>query len=202
MQAAKIPLVATQRVSTLIRWHMVAFKKDENLAEHQYLVTMNAIRLHSKVKELYNSNVIAGNKFMDDKLPLSQVVDYAMMHDIPETELSDTSSVSKSHIKKVAGNSDIFDDLDQDYMNQFGVDLSIYTPEVKLLVDVCDKFQALIAYLLYGDSRLYKTGRNVNIDFRLEKAFTDKFKQMSDVFALDHDSLISEFQELILHCKP
>lgn len=202
MQAANIPLVATQRVSTLLRWHMVAFKKDENLAEHQYLVTMNAIRLHSKIRTMVETTYSSTHKQLLLNLPLEQVVDYAMMHDIPETELSDVSSVSKTMIRDFTGNHSVFDDLDQHYMDQFSIDLKKYTPEVKLLVDVCDKFQALIAYLLYGDSRLYKTGRNVNIDFRLESSFANKFKEMANIFELDHGSLIAEFNELILQCKP
>ena len=75
------------RCACVDRWHSVATRRKQNLAEHHYSVTQIAIRL---------ADDIMPGLVAEDKLAL---IEYCLNHDLPEILASDLASTSKVRLR-------------------------------------------------------------------------------------------------------
>jgi 5'-deoxynucleotidase len=93
------------RTSHVKRWTIINTTKEQNLAEHQYNVTVIAMRL-----------------FINDvgEEPSARFMATAMFHDAPEIRTGDIPTPGKAHIRaavhRVTGVRDVFDDMNEGTM--------------------------------------------------------------------------------------
>ena len=111
------------------RWHMVRIHRQQTLAEHQYLVTMIAVKMCMQFTEFTAED-------------LMQVITEAMVHDIPEIEYGDIPTPSKRHL----GDLDVIQE--KLFWGKRGVDIDKINKSKKLvdIVSLADKIEALIFY--------------------------------------------------------
>ncbi len=93
------------RAGHVKRWHIVHTIRDQSIAEHQYLVTVVAMELFSRM---------AGKLGLDESAWLPLIVG-AMFHDAPEVRYGDFPSPAKAHIREM-GAPDVFEKLDKALM--------------------------------------------------------------------------------------
>lgn len=90
------------RSANVTRWQIVKTLRQQNLAEHQYMVTMISVEIAKR---------LMGNEFREtDELHLMK---YTMMHDAPELAMGDICTPVKQRIKATCG-FDVFDEIEQE----------------------------------------------------------------------------------------
>jgi len=203
----KVPLEIQHRVAGLERWHMIHMRNRENLATHSYLVAMNSMKVINNVVDVAKSN--SDRTDIDWSDIQARTLTLALLHDVPETDLSDVSTVSKKAIGQSIGNPDFFYKMEEEFFAKFDVDFGELTRGLPaLVVEAVDSFQALIFFLQNGDERFYqKVGPNTNISVKLTEAFDKKVRTVNQrVLSLFNEEkvinnittlIFGEFYELI-----
>jgi hypothetical protein len=80
-----------QGMSHVKRWHCSSTRRSQNLAEHSYNVAMLALKLGSLLPNPLED---------EDRL---QLLELALVHDIPETQFGDVPSPTKWHLRDAHG---------------------------------------------------------------------------------------------------
>jgi len=115
------------RCSGVDRWQIIPTIRNQNLAEHSFMVTMIAQDL--------------GDNILEDCNRLSLIM-AALTHDLTEQMTGDIATPVKERIKNTAGK-DIFDKIDQE------IDSNIYRlkknlrPEEKIILKLADLIDAV-----------------------------------------------------------
>lgn len=123
------------RAGHVKRWHIVNTVREQNIAEHQYLVAVIAMELFAKMVDV-----------KDDPEGFSRLVIMAMFHDAPEIRYGDFPSPVKRHIREIAGpaldKGDIFKVLDDALMPELPYIGGKADPALEHFVRMADAIEA------------------------------------------------------------
>lgn len=98
------------RAGHVKRWHIVNTVRDQTVAEHQYLVTVIAMELFSKLGQYWQAD--ADQMESDNNMWLGLIAG-ALFSDTPEVRYGDFPSPAKKYIKAIGGE-DLFAKLDRE----------------------------------------------------------------------------------------
>lgn len=93
------------RAAHVDRWQIVRTLRNQNIAEHQYMVTMIALEIAERVM---------GDSF--DREEKALLMEWGMRHDLPEVMMGDICTPVKQRIREAVGNlaHDPFDIIEQE----------------------------------------------------------------------------------------
>lgn len=148
------------------RWHMIRVKREQNLAEHSYMVALIA----GKLSEVLGQPLT--EKEERDVLKLS------LLHDIPEVEYGDIPTPTKKKLAEI-GMGDVYGVLEAHFWYSRGAKSS---PEfhaskrVRDLVRLADMMEATMFYNEEGDDDTIKHRLKYDTIEYAQRKFPDDYK--------------------------
>lgn len=129
-----------QAMSHVKRWHASSVRRAQNLAEHSFNVAMLGLKLGS---------LLANPIEDEDRL---QLLELALVHDIPETQFGDVPSPTKWHLRDSMG-LDYDAVMDRAFWVQRGAEYAPSedaTPLVRGILRIADVLEAALFILAEG----------------------------------------------------
>lgn len=170
------------------RWHMVRVQRPQNNAEHQYRVTLVAIKLyHAWLK----SHAEAGNaeRYYHNLEVERKILLHGLTHDVAEYELGDAPAPTK----RIAAVKAAMGQLESNFWLQRGVSEG-WSELVTNLVKIADLAESYIfSYYNQGLGHRYPDDRWKFVVEGLESALR------SYVAQLPHPKFLHEFRARLLH---
>ena len=122
------------RTRDVKRWHSVKVRREQNIAEHQYLVAMLANEMAVR---------ILGCEYSDESYRM--LMDYALRHDMPEIMLGDIPLPIKQSIEEYYPGTNFLESMEESICAQFSAAKKrvIDTP-LKCIVNLCDLLDAIL----------------------------------------------------------
>lgn len=118
------------------RWHMIRVKRTQTLAEHSFNVALLAGKIASLMK--CHAEI------------MGEVLQFALLHDIHETEYGDMPTPAKKFVR--SRNSNILTEMeDHFWLSRGAVPLGSYSEVVPRIVKLADMTEAYLFYRVEGD---------------------------------------------------
>jgi len=139
MLLPKLTLADLARSGHVTRWHSVRTSRDQNLAEHHYMVT----RISNKL-----AKEILGPDLTDSHL--LQIMEYASLHDTPELLMGDLPSPLKHHIDRISGDNNPIEKIEQEiapWLTRMKLEMH---GEHLIIVKLADIIDALVFITMEG----------------------------------------------------
>ncbi len=166
----KLTLADLARSGHVTRWHSVRTQREQNLAEHHYMVSRISNTL---AKEILKDDI--------DAEGLLQITDYALLHDTPELLTGDLPSPLKLHIDQICGENNPLEQIEQKiapWLHRKKMEMKQNHPEYLMLIKLADIIDALVFISAEGIGEHAEKVSSI-----LKKQFSNKLREARELFS-------------------
>lgn len=145
MKNLEVTLMDLIRLKDVKRWQIVRVDREQNVAEHSYLVAMIALKLLAQIKES-KPEVIIDLENVAGLNAKHMVMECALWHDVPEVFTGDINTPTKLYLKNIPEVGAALKDLESTAGPEYQQSTYAAHPLVGHIVKLAD-FMEACAYL-------------------------------------------------------